>query len=242
MQAIYFKELRSYLSSLVAYIVIVVFLTGIGLFMWVFPGYNVLDYGFADMETLFAMGPYMFLFLIPAITMRSFAEEKKSGTMEFLFTHPLSDWDIILGKYLSSLTLVIFSLLPTLLYYYSVYQLGSPKGNIDSAGTTGSYIGLVLLGAVFTAIGIFASSLTSEQVTSFILALLLCFLFFFGFNLIAYIDDSSFLSYFLLQCGIDYHYASMRKGLIDSRDLVYFFSVIVLMLLATKFVLGMRKW
>ena len=242
MFTIFKKEIRSFLSSLIAYIVITVFLTAIGLFMWVFPATNILDYGFADMETLFMLGPYVFLFLIPAITMRTFAEEKKSGTMELLLTRPLRDWDIILGKYFSSFALVIFALIPTILYYYSVYQLGNPQGNIDSAGTFGSYIGLVLLGAVFTSIGIFASSLTENQIIAFIFAIFLCFSIYQGFASLASVNDTSNFSYIIVQLGIDYHYNSIRKGLIDSRNLVYFLSVIGLMLFATKLVLSSRKW
>lgn len=242
MFAIFKKELRGFLSSLIAYMVIVVFLTGIGTFMWVFPAYNVLDYGFADMETLFMLGPYIFLFLIPAITMRTFAEEKKGGTIEFLFTKPISDWDIILGKYLSSFVLVFFALLPTLFYYYVIYQIGSPIGNIDTAGTFASYFGLLLLGAVFTAVGIFASSLTENQIVAFILALFFCFVLYQGLSSLVTPNDSSSLTYWILQLGIDHHYGSVRKGLIDSRNLAYFASVIVGMLLATKLVLSSRKW
>lgn len=242
MWAIYRKEVRSFLSSLIAYIVMVVFLTGIGAFMWIFPEYNVLDYGYADLETLFMLGPYVFLFLIPAVTMRTFAEEKKTGTIELLFTRPLSDWDIILGKYLASFSLVILAILPTLLYYYSVYKLGNPEGNIDTAGTIGSYIGLVLLGAVFTSIGIFASAITRDQIVSFILALFLCFIIYQGFSALASVNDAGGFSYWIIQLGIDYHYASVRKGLIDSRNVVYFLSVIALMLLSTKLVIGSRKW
>ncbi|MDX2305862.1 MAG: gliding motility-associated ABC transporter permease subunit GldF [Microscillaceae bacterium] len=242
MFTIFKKEIRSFLSSLIAYMVIVVFLTAIGLFMWIFPDSNVLDYGYADLETLFLLGPYVFLFLIPAITMRTFAEEKKSGTMELLLTRPLRDWDIILGKYFAGLVLVLFALLPTLIYYYSVYYLGDPVGNIDSAGTTGSYIGLILLGASFTAIGVFASSLSENQIIAFILAVFLCFIVYQGFSSLTSLNDAGALSYILVQLGIDYHYASIRKGLIDSRDLVYFFSLIILMLMATKLVLGSRKW
>jgi ABC-2 type transport system permease protein len=242
MLAIYKKEIRAFLSSLIAYIVITVFLTGVGAFMWIFPDSNVLDYGYADMETLFTLAPYIFLFLIPAITMRTFAEENKAGTMELLLTRPLRDWDIILGKYLSSLTLVVLALLPTLLYYYSVYQLGNPVGNIDSAGTLGSYIGLLLLGAVFTSIGIFASSLTESQIIAFILAAFFCFIIYQGFSSLASTQDAGGFSYWVIQLGIDYHYGTVRKGLIDSRNVVYFLSIISLMLLATKLVLGSRKW
>lgn len=222
--------------------VMIVFLTGIGLFMWVFPATNVLDYGFADLETLFMLGPYLFLFLIPAVTMRTFAEEKKTGTIELLLTRPLRDWDIILGKYFASFALVLLALLPTLLYYYSVYQLGNPQGNIDTAGTIGSYIGLILLGAVFTAMGVFASAITKDQIISFIVAFFLCFVLYQGFASLASVDDASNFSYFIVQLGLDYHYASIRKGLVDSRDVIYFLSVIVLMLMSTKLVLGSRKW
>ena len=242
MFAIFKKELRAYLSSLIAYMVIVVFLVGVGVFMWVFPDYNLLDYGFADMETLFMLGPYIFLFLIPAITMRSFAEEKKAGTMEFLFTKPLTDWDIILGKYFASLSLVFLALLPTLFYYYAIYQLGNPIGNIDSQGTFASYIGLFLLAAVFTAIGIFASALTENQIVAFILAIFFCFVLYQGFSALAGSNDASLTSYWLLQLGIDHHYTTIRKGLIDSRNLIYFFSIAIAMLMATKLVLGSRKW
>ncbi|HAS44082.1 MAG TPA: gliding motility-associated ABC transporter permease subunit GldF [Microscillaceae bacterium] len=242
MLTVFTKELRSFLSSLIAYIVIVVFLTGIGLFMWVFPSTNVLDYGYADLESLFTLAPYVFMFLIPAITMRTFAEEKKTGTMELLFTRPLTDWDIILGKYLSSLVLVILALVPTLVYYFSIYQLGIQPGNIDTPGTMGSYVGLILLGAVFTAIGLLASVLTESQIVSFIVALFLCFIFFEGFGYLANIRDSSDFSYYIVQFGISHHYETIRRGLIDSRNLMYFFSVIAMMLLTTKLILGSRKW
>ncbi len=242
MLAIFKKEIRSFLSSLIAYVVIMVFLLGIGMFMWVFPDTNVLDYGYADLETLFRLGPYIFLFLIPAITMRTFAEEKKSGTLELLLTRPISDWDLILGKYFSSLVLVLFALLPTLIYYYSVYQLGNPVGNIDSGGTLGSYLGLILLGAAFTAIGIFASSLTENQIVAFILAFFLCFTLYQGMASLTSFYDASYMSYFLVQLGIDHHYQAIRKGLVDSRNVLYFLSLIVLMLMATRLVLQSRKW
>ncbi len=242
MFTIFYKEIQSFFGSLVAYIVMIVFLTGTGLFMWVFPQTNVLKYGFADMETLFSLAPYLFLFLIPAVTMRSFAEEKKTGTIELLFTRPLTDWQIILGKYLACWVLVLFALLPTLIYYYSVYQLGSTVGNIDSAGTMGSYFGLIMLGAVFTSIGIFASAITKDQIVAFVFAFVLCFLFFQGFSAISNADNTDWFSYIIVQLGIEYHYASVRKGLIDSRNVVYFLSLIFLMLLSTKLALGSRKW
>ncbi|MEQ8242012.1 gliding motility-associated ABC transporter permease subunit GldF [Fulvivirga sp.] len=236
------KELNGFLSSLIAYIVISVFLTGIGLLMWVFPETSVLEYGYADMETLFALGPYVFMFLIPAITMRMFAEEKKAGTIELLLTKPLTDWQIILGKYFSGFLLVLFALIPTLVYYYTIYQLGNPVGNVDTAGVVGSYIGLALLGGVFTSIGVFSSLITTNQIVSFIIAVFLCFIFYTGFESLASINVWGAASLFLEQLGIVYHYRAMSKGLLDTRNLIYFLSVIGVMLMFTKFILGSRRW
>ena len=236
------KEINSFLSSLVAYIIMALFLTGMGLFIWVFPDYNVLDYGYADLSTLFNMAPYIFMFLIPAVTMRSFAEEKKGGTLELLLTRPLTDWDLIMGKYLACFLLILFTLLPTLIYYVSVYLLGSPEGNIDSAGVFGSYVGLLLLAAVFTAIGIFASSISENQIVSFIVAAFLCFLWFTGFTALASLSATGTSTYLLGQLGLEYHYNALSKGLIDSRNVIYFLSVIALALMATRLVLESRKW
>lgn len=229
---IFKKEFTSFLNSLIAYIVITVFLTGIGLLMWVFPETSVLDYGFADMDTLFSMGPFVFIFLVPAITMKSFAEEKKLGTLELLFTKPLTDWDIVMGKFLAGFLLVIIAMLPTLVYYFSIVSLGNPVGNVDTPGVTGSYIGLALLGGVFCSIGIFASSITANQIVAFILAAFFCFIFYSGLDSLSGFFGSQAL--FIKQLGILYHYDSMSKGLIDSRDLIYFFSITSLMLLFTK--------
>ncbi len=242
MVKIFIKEINSFLSSFTAYIVIAIFLTGMGLLMWVFPETSVLNYGFADMETLFSFGPYIFMFLIPAITMRMFAEENKSGTIELLLTRPLTDYQIITGKFLAGLLLVVFSLLPTAIYYYTIYNLGNPVGNIDTAGVIGSYIGLVLLGAVFTSIGVFASSLSENQVISFIIAIFLCFLLYYGFQSIASINIWSDYAALIEQLGIMYHYNFLSKGLIDIRNVVYFLSVIIFMIVLTKFRLSSRKW
>ncbi len=242
MLQVFSKEFNSFLNSLIAYIVIGVFLTAIGLLMWVFPDTAVLDYGYADMDTLFLLGPYVFIFLVPAITMRSFAEEKKSGTMELLLTKPLSDWEIILGKFLANFFLVLFALAPTLLYYYSIHNLGNPPGNIDTPGVIGSYIGIAFLAAVFCAIGILASSITPNQIVAFILAAFLCFLTFLGFDSISSLNLWNTDALFVKQLGILYHYDSMRKGLLDTRDVVYFVSVTFLMLSVTKLILGSRQW
>ena len=242
MLTIFIKEVNNFLNSLIAYIVIGVFLTSIGLLMWVFPEASILEYGYADMGTLFTMGPYVFMFLVPAITMKMFAEEKRTGTAELLFTRPLTSIDIILGKYFAGFFLVAFSLIPTLLYYYSVYQLGNPVGNLDTPGIIGSYIGLALLGGVFVSIGLLASSITENQVVSFILAVFLCFVLYSGLSSVASIDVWGSFSLVLEQLSILYHYGSLSKGLIDMRDIIYFLSVIVVMLLLTNLILKARKW
>jgi ABC-2 type transport system permease protein len=242
MFTIFIKEVNYFLNTLIAYVVISVFLTAIGLLMWVFPETSVLTYGYADMETLFAFGPYVFMFLIPAITMRMFAEESKNGTLELLFTRPLTDWQIILGKYLSAYFLVIFALIPTLLYYYTIYQLGSPVGNIDTPGVIGSYIGIILLGGVFTAIGIFSSSITSNQIVAFILSVFICFILYAGLASISSMSFWGNTASNIERLGISYHYNAMSKGLIDSRNLIYFISIAISMLLFTKLTISSRKW
>ncbi|RFP65610.1 gliding motility-associated ABC transporter permease subunit GldF [Hymenobacter lapidiphilus] len=241
MLAILRKEFNSFLNSPVAYVVLGVFLVATGLFVWVFPDSSVLDYGFADLQTLFNIAPWIFLFLIPALTMRTFAEEKKAGTMELLLTRPLTDTQLIGGKYLACLLLALLALLPTLLYYYSVYQLGDPAGNIDSAATVGSYLGLVLLAAVFAAIGVFASALTRDQIVAFLAAVVGCFLVYTGFDSLASVFDGT-PAYYIGQLGIAAHYRDLSKGLIDSRDLLYFFTLTAAMLLATRLALQSRNW
>jgi ABC-2 type transport system permease protein len=239
---IFIKEVSLFFSSLTAYIVMGIFLLVTGLFVWVFPQSSVLESGFAQLDTLFSMSPYIFMFLIPAVTMRSFADEKKSGTLEILFTRPLSDWQIIMGKYLSCWFLVLIALLPTLLYVYAVSELGSPKGNLDMAAVLGSYIGLICLAGVFVSMGIFASSLTDNQIVAFLIAVFMCFLGYDGLSLIASVNVWASYSYPIAQLGIDQHYASISRGLIDSRDLMYFASFVTAMLALTGLVLGSRKW
>lgn len=242
MRYILVKEFRSFLNSLIAYMVMAVFLTAMGLLTWVFPDTSVLDYGFADMGTLFSLAPYVFIFLIPAITMRSFAEERKSGTLELLLTKPLSDWDIVLGKFLACFCLVIVAILPTLIYYFSIQQLGNPVGNIDTSGVMGSYIGLLLLSAIFCSIGLLASSITPNQIVAFILAAFLCFIIFSGFHSVSSLPALASVAVGVKQLGILFHYETLSKGLIDSRDVIYFISVTSLMLLFTKTILSARAW
>jgi len=216
---------------MVGYMVLLLFLVFVGLFMWVFTSTSILDYNFATMDQLFAIAPLIFIFLIPAVTMRSFSEEKQQGTIEFLLTKPLTDLQLLLGKYFASLTLVIFAIIPTFIYYYSIYQLGSPVGNIDSGAVIGSYIGLIFLAASFVAIGIFCSTLTDNQIIAFLIAVFLCFAVHFIFDYLSELpiffgrwDDT------VQKIGFQYHYGSISKGKIDSRDVIYFLSVIGLFL------------
>jgi ABC-2 type transport system permease protein len=243
MYPIYKKEIATFFSSLIGYIVVGVFLVLMGLLLWVFPDFSIIDNSFASLDTLFSIAPMVFMFLIPAVTMRSFAEETQSGTIELLVTRPLSDWQIVGGKFLANLTLVAFSLLPTVLYYFTVYQLGAPKGNLDTGGIIGSYIGLLFLAGAFVAIGVFASSLTNNQIVSFVLATFLCFFVYMAFDFLSQlpifygrIDD------LIQSIGIQYHYNSVSRGVLDTRDVVYFLSIIVLFLAATVLSLGRRKW
>ncbi len=214
------KEITSYLSSLVAYVTIGVFLLVLGLFLWVFPDSSILNYGYAGLDSLFSTAPYLFMFLIPAITMRSLAEERKEGTFELLLTRPLTDWQIVLGKYFASLLIVFFALVPTLVYYYSVYTLGSPQGDIDTGGVIGSYIGLFLLGAGFAAIGLFASSISKNQIIAFTVAVFLSFFFYSGFDSLSQLLSLQNLG--LQNFGITEHYDSVSRGVLDTRDLAYF--------------------
>lgn len=243
MIALYLKEIRSFLSSIVGYVVITVFLVVVGLFLWVFPtDFNILDYGYANVDGLFIIAPFVFLFLVPAVTMRSFSEEQKTGTIELLLTRPLSDMQIILAKYLAGLTLIAFAILPTIIYFGSVWYLGLPQGNIDSGGFWGSFIGLILLGASFVSIGIFSSSVTDNQVVSFILSTAICAFLYLGFEFIYSLELFGHFDLFLRSLGISAHYSAVSKGVIDTRDLVYFGSIIILFILLTKLSITRRKW
>ena len=241
MFTIFKKEVDEFLNSLIAYVVIGVFLIGVGLVTWVFPESSVLDYGYATLEPLFSLGPYLFMFLIPAITMRSFAEEKRTGTMELLLTLPFKSWEVVLGKYLSCVFLVVFSILPTMVYYYSLYQLGNPIGNLDTAGIVGSYLGFLLLGCVFCSFGLFASATTENQIVAFILSAFLCFLSYDGIDAISGMFTWSSWSLIIQQFGILYHYDSMSRGLLDIKDLGYFVVVIALMLFLIQYLITTRR-
>ena len=213
-----------------------------GLFLWVFPESSILDYGYAGLDSFFNIAPYLFIFLVPAITMRAIAEEKKDGTFELLATRPLSDWDILFGKFLACLAIVLLTLLPTLIYYFSINQLGITKGNIDTGAVIGSYIGLVLLASAFTSIGLFTSSLSNNQIISFTVAVFLCFFSFSGFDSISSIISLQEIGSFLTELGINEHYQSVSRGVLDTRDWIYFLSFTALFLFLSKTILGARKW
>lgn len=243
MYTLFKREISSFFSSLTGYLVVVVFLVLNGLFIWVFPGeFNVPDTGYASLDPMFILAPWVFLFLVPAVTMRLFSDERRAGTLELLFTRPLTDLQIILAKYLAGITLVLIALVPTLIYYYSVIRLGNPIGNIDSGGFWGSFIGLIFLAGVYVSIGLFTSSLSENQIVSFVLGMLLCFIFFLGFDSIASLGLSGFWENLIKGFGISFHYNSMARGVIDTRDVVYFLSVIAIFTLFTKIVLESRKW
>ncbi|HRP00020.1 MAG TPA: gliding motility-associated ABC transporter permease subunit GldF [Flavobacteriales bacterium] len=241
MTALILKELRGFLGSLIGHIVIVVFLLLTGLFLWVFPD-NLLDKGYADLAPLFFIAPWVFLFLVPAVAMRSFSEERRTGTIEFLLTKPLTELQVVLAKYIAAVLLVLLALLPTLVYWWSLSELAMPKGNLDTGGIVGSYIGLFFLAASFTAIGIFASALTDSQIVAFLIAVFACFFLYLGFDLIADFQAVGALEGPIKSIGIQAHYQSMSRGVLDLRDALYFGAVIVIFLLLTRTALQSRTW
>lgn len=243
MWTIFKKEISGFFSSLTGYVVIIVFLLFNSFFLWVFPGQmNLMENGYASLDSMFGLAPWAFLFLVPAITMRMIADEKRMGTLELLYSRPVSDLQIIMAKFLASWSLVLLSLIPTLVFFWTVSKLGSPPGNIDMGGTWGSYIGLLLLGGIYAAIGIFASAITENQIVSFILAVFLSFIMYLGFEFLSGIADSGSLNYLISRMGIDYHYNSISRGVLDSRDLLYFMGIMALFVLSTRLVLQRSKW
>jgi ABC-2 type transport system permease protein len=242
MISLLFKEIRSFFSSATGYLVVGVFLLLNGSLLFVFPGgFNILEGGYAGLDNLFLLAPWVFMFLIPAVTMRLFSEEKRTGTLELLLTQPLSDIQIILAKYSAGILLVVLSLIPTLTYLATVYALGNPVGNLDLAGALGSYFGLLLLASAYVSMGILASSLTDNPVVSFVLAVVLCLLFYVGIDQLAGFFSGGF-ELFLLQLGINEHYVSLSRGVIDVRDVLYFLSLNAVMILSTRLVLQSRNW
>ncbi|SKC12571.1 gliding motility-associated ABC transporter permease subunit GldF [Dyadobacter psychrophilus] len=230
MFAIFQKEIGSFFNSLIAYIVMAAFLTAIGLIVWVFPDSNILDYGYADLGSFFQLAPYVLLFLIPAITMRSIAEEARNGTLELLLTKPLRNSELVLGKFFANWVLVAITLLPTLIYYYSVYKLGNPEGNVDSAAVFGSYIGLLLFCGVLVSMGIWTSSLTDNQIVAFIVSVFIAFIWYVGFGALAQLAGVGMVAELLNWAALDQQYLALGKGLVDSRNIIYLLSLIALFL------------
>ncbi len=240
MKAIALREIKSFFGSPIGYLVIAIFLIINGLFLWVFDGqYNILNSGFSDMSPFFTLSPWILIFLIPAVTMRSFSDEKKLGTMELLFTKPLSIWQIVNGKFLGSMLLIIIAIIPTLIYVYVISRMGNPEGNIDLGSTMGSYFGLLFLIASYTAIGIFTSTFSENQIVAFIFSVFLCFIFYFGFQGISHYIKA--IENAIASLGMDYHFKSMSRGVIDTRDILYFVSVTFLFLLGTVYKLKSSK-
>ena len=240
MKSIVLREIKSFFGSPIGYLVIAVFLIGNGLFLWVFEGeYNILNSGFADLSPFFTLAPWILIFLIPAVTMRSFSDEKKQGTIELLLTKPLSIWQIVNGKFLGSMLLIVMAIIPTFIYIKVISGLGLPEGNIDMGSTMGSYFGLLFLIAAYSAIGIFTSTLSENQIVAFIVAVFLCFFFYFGFESIGTIvpNFQGLISGF----GMQNHFKSMGRGVIDTRDVIYFVSITILFLSFTVYKLKSIK-
>lgn len=243
MFAIFTRELQNFFSSLSGYIAAMVFLVVTGLILWVFPGnLNILDGGYASLNGYFSIAPWVLLLLVPAATMRTFSDEKRFGTLELILTRPISDGRIVLGKFFATLVLVLIVLVPSLVYYLSVYLLSSPIGNIDAGGTWGSFIGLFLLASTYASVGIFTSSLTDNAIVSFLLSVLFCLFLFSGLSALASLPLFSGVKPLLMFLSISEHYASISRGVLDSRDLVYFISMIFLFIIFTRTVLKSRKW
>ena len=227
MLAILKKEINSFFASPIGYLVIAIFLLLNGLFLWLFKGeFNILDSGFADLSAFFLLAPWILIFLIPAVTMRSFSDEKKQGTLELLLTKPISNLQIVLGKYFGAFILIIIALIPTLLYVFTVNKPGNPEGNLDMGSTLGSYFGLLFLVAAYTAIGIFSSTLSDNQIVAFIIAVFICFFFYFGFEGLSNYNLFGD-TFYIEKLGMESHFKSMSRGVLDTRDIIYFILSIV---------------
>jgi ABC-2 type transport system permease protein len=234
MKSIVLREIKSFFGSPIGYLVIAIFLIINGLFLWVFEGdYNILNTGFADLTPFFTLAPWILIFLIPAVTMRSFSDEKKQGTLELLLTKPLSIWQIVNGKFLGALLLIVMAIIPTFIYVKVISSLGMPEGNIDMGSTIGSYFGLLFLIAGYSSIGIFTSTLSDNQIVAFIVAVFLCFFLYFGFEGLATVTPT--ISNFISALGMQDHYKSMSRGVIDTRDIIYFVSITVAFLSFTVY-------
>lgn len=234
MKSLIRKELALYFSNLSGYLISCLFLLITGLFLWVIPGnWNIFSAGYANLNGLFELAPWLYLFLIPAVSMRLFADEYRLGTMELLMTSPLSSWKIVWAKYISGFVVILLSLLPSLIFLYSIHTMASPVGNIDLGAIVGSYIGLVLLASIYLSIGLFTSSLTDNQIIAFLLALVLCYMLYAGLDFTSSIFNGA-LAHFIADGGIASHYEALSRGVIEVADVVYYFSVTLLFLFFTK--------
>lgn len=240
MKAILLREIKSFFGSPIGYLVIALFLILNGLFLWVFQGdYNILNTGFADMSPFFTLAPWILIFLIPAVTMRSFSDEKKQGTLELLLTKPLNIWEIVNGKFLGAVLLIVMAIVPTIIYVFVISSLGMPEGNIDMGSTIGSYFGLLFLIGAYSAIGIFTSTLSDNQIVAFIVAVFLCFFFYFGFEGLASLVPT--IATLISAIGMQDHFKSMGRGVLDTRDILYFVSITFLFLSFTVYKLKSFK-
>jgi ABC-2 type transport system permease protein len=240
MKALIYKELQSFFGNFMGYLVIAIFLILTGLNLWVFEGnFNIINSGFADLKPFFDFSPWIFMLLIPAITMKSFSDEIKQGTLELLLTKPLKHWEIILGKFFAALILGFVAILPTIIYVFTISQFAIFETPIDLGSILGSYLGLIFLIAIFTSIGIFTSLFTENQIISFLFSVLLCFILYFGFESLASLLSN--YSNFIAPLGIEFHYNSISRGVIDTRDIIYFASIIYLFLYFSKLKLNNFK-
>ncbi|ALM47806.1 ABC transporter permease [Flavobacterium psychrophilum] len=240
MKALLLREIKSFFGSPIGYLVIAIFLLLNGLFLWVFEGdFNILNSGFADLSPFFTISPWILIFLIPAVTMRSFSDEKKQGTIELLFTKPLSIWEIVNGKFFGAFILIVMALLPTIVYVMVLSWFGNPEGNIDMGSTLGSYFGLLFLITGYTAIGVFTSTLSDNQIVAFIVSVFFCFIFYFGFEGLAGFAGN--MSGLVSAFGMDYHFKSMSRGVLDTRDIIYFLSITIIFLSLTVYKLKSLK-
>jgi ABC-2 type transport system permease protein len=243
MLSIFKKEIHSFFSSIVGYLAMLIFIIACGLFLWVVPSSSILDYGYASMDRFFELAPWFLLLLIPSVTMRAFAEEFRTGTIEWLSTKPISSTNIVLGKYFASVVLVAAALLPTLIYVYSISNLSAIEDSIDYGSIIGSYFGLLFLVAGFNAVGIFCSTLASNQIVGFLIALFSCYILFYGFESLSAITELPVgFDYYLSMIGMSYHYNSISRGIIDSRDVLYFLSIIIFFLSLSTYSLTKRTW
>ena len=242
MIALFRKEISQFFGSLTGLLTIILFLLVNALFLWIFSGdFNLLDFGFANMDSFFMLSPIIFLIFIPAICMRLFSEEYQSGTMESLLTKPISLWNVVFSKFLAANVLVLFAIIPTLIYFVSIYYLGETIGNLDIGGIMGSYFGLFMLSSAFVSIGIFASSVSNNQVVAFLIAIMINVLIYFGFDIISEIPSFQNWGLFISNLGISSHYNMMSKGVLDSRDIMYFLSICFLFLMLCRTIIQQKR-